>query len=662
MDRHPKFQAAGDGTLLLNFGRYGEEVEVAAISGDGRRVLTVHAVGIAEVWDTTSGEKLGELRPESPLQGTKGTAPVGEEFEVFIEAAALSRDGSTALLGLNDGTAGTFRVSDGTRLATLHPPSEQPASSWSVIRAVAYSPDGAFALVGFSGRSVGVWSEHGDRLIAFLEAPAASKLVGRPFVRDTLVSSVAMSADAHWVFAGNVDMTSTIWDVRSGRVVFEAMDHAEAIVSLFDNAEGFGWATTGGTVWLSRGDASPTKAIASGEHWAEARFAGSSFLTRGFAAKIKRWELSGHHESLCEPAEPGFWADKAETLAFHDGWILYPQGGKRVGVRRGTEAFTIDRDAQLVTARFSPDGKAFATAGWKDDVELWAIPGGRLLHKFPSPGGVGDFAVSPDGAQLAIGELGHGGGGYVRHVYVYETATGHEVHRHAEHEWQVARVAFSPDGHWLASLGDDIVLWELDRRRVMARIAANRSTTGFQFLRDGRLLVLDQGRARVFRGDQKLLEWEAPVRFETRWCVSDDGHTLNIGMNQAVVRFDLGTGAVRGTWAAAMPRPESVTNAIARQFETRAGAALWRTEHGVYLHQSDGPRGWVQPLHLSPEGIVAVPAKDGAAVLRVAAAISMLGLVPFDGKLRASRVVDGEILLVNERGRLFRHRLPAHDG
>jgi hypothetical protein len=167
---------------------------------------------------------------------------------------------------------------------------------------------------------------------------------------------------------------------------------------------------------------------------------------------------------------------------------------------------------------------------------------------------------------------------------------------------------------------------------------------------------------RIFRGVQEVLAWDAPVDFRTRWCVGRDGRTLNVATNQAVVRFDLDTGAVRGTYAAKVPRPDRVPSAeieIAIELDAHAGAALWRTEHGLFLHQSDGPRGWVQPLHLSPDGIVAVPTERGAAVLHVGATCSLLGVVSFEGKLRASRVVGDDILLVNEFGELVRHRIPA---
>ena len=94
MTDHPKFRQTEDGTLLLNFGEYGREVEVAAISGDGRRVLTVKEVGTAEVWELESGTRVGVLQPTSPLEGSRDAAPMGSTFQVFIEAAALNADGT----------------------------------------------------------------------------------------------------------------------------------------------------------------------------------------------------------------------------------------------------------------------------------------------------------------------------------------------------------------------------------------------------------------------------------------------------------------------------------------------------------------------------------------------------------------------------------------
>jgi WD40 repeat protein len=675
MTEHPKFQTASDGTLLLNFGQYGREVEVAAISGDGRRILTVHDVGKAEVWDAHSGSKLGEICPDSPLRGTWGAAPTGETFKVFIESASLNREGSIALLGLNDGTAGTFRVADGLRLATLHPPGVKPAAAWAVIRAVAYSPNGSLALVGFRDRSVGVWSESGERRVAFLVAKTGSRLVGRPFVRDTLVSTVAASADDRWVFAGCVDMTAAVWNLQRQELVFEAVEHAEKILSLFDNAEGLGWATTAGSVWQSCDGGAVRKVIASDEHWAEARFHGDRLLTRGFDGTIRHWSLSGKGARIFQPEEPdaGLWSSDAETLAsLGEHEFLYPESGRRLAVSTRRGRTLIERNAQIVSARFCPGGNAVGIQGWRDEVELWSIPGwrlirsrGRLIRSFACPGGVGDFAFSEDGNLIAIGEIGHGGGHYPRHVFVYETASGRLVDRHSKHDWQVSRVTFSPQGGRIASLGNEVILWELERpgwfrNREVLRIEVDAVSAGIQFLSNDRLLVLDRGRARVFRNHEQVLLIEAPIDFQTCWCVSKDGRTLNVALNQGMVRFDLDTGEKQGTWIAPIPRPEYVpTPAVARETDVRVGAALWRTEYGMFTHQSDGPRGWIEPVKLSPAQEVVLPALGGAAIVSVASEQSVLGLVPFEGKLRAARIVDGEALLVNETGKLFRSLMPS---
>src|SRR3954447_14006140 len=109
---HPKIRRGPAGELRLNFGDYGQEVEVACFTGDGTRALTVREVGIARVWDVASGDLIGEIRPTSHLEGGK-VGPTTDDFRVVIEPAALDPAGDLALLGLNDGTAGLFSVPDG---------------------------------------------------------------------------------------------------------------------------------------------------------------------------------------------------------------------------------------------------------------------------------------------------------------------------------------------------------------------------------------------------------------------------------------------------------------------------------------------------------------------------------------------------------------------
>jgi WD40 repeat protein len=673
MRPHPKFQVVGD-SVYLNFGSYGASVEVAALSRDARRLLTVHEVGVAKIWDTVSAAEVAQIRPSSPLTGKEGLTPSTGGFRVFIESAALNRDGSLALLGLNDGTAGVFRVADGQRLAVLHPPAEEPATRWSVLRAVTFSPDDALALVGFHGRRVGVWSADGRHCIAFLSANVGSKLVSVPSVRDTLVSSVAASQDGRWVFAGSADGTASIWELAQGRVVFEAVEHAEQTLTVFDEAAGFGWATAGGSVWCVRGGSNPTKAFETRELWGDISFRGEAWLTRGLDGRVVLRTWNGETTELAagDPSTHIGWPDHAPSVGFGtDGSLLFGDSagkeavavvdGRRVAVNR--EGQTAPYRPPFTLAALSPRRDSIALAGWGNEVALHTLADGSLLRSFASPGGVGAFAFAPDGGFIAIGEIGHGGGHYQRHVFIYEVDTGDRIRELTLHDWQVSGVAFSSDGRWLATKGRNVVLTDLNagwsRSRHPLRIPVSH-VGGMQFTSCEELVIIDECKVHVANDGRIRCSFEAPIRFGSRWCVSRDGSVLTVGIPHGVMRFDLRSGKALGVWKAAIPSPEVIpSDALVSQTRFRLGVNLWRTEHGCFLHQGDGPRGSMEPLCLSEQGEVAIPVEGGAAVVSVLPEQAILGVVPFEGTMRASRVTGEEVVLVNDDGRVFRSRTPS---
>lgn len=654
MGEHPKIRIGDDGALLLGFGEHGHQVDVAALSGDGRRVLTVREVGVAEVWDARTGSPVGRIAPDSPLRGSDA-APSSNPFAVFIESAALDRDGTHALLGLNDGTAAIFRVEGGARLAWLHPPDATPASEWQVVRAVAFV--GPHAVVGFDRRRVGVWSSDGARRIAWLESPAGAQFVHPPAVRDTLVCSLAGSPDGRWIFAGHVDLTASLWDLRDGSLVFEALEHAEETLAVFAGPTGCGWATSAGSVWLAPRDQPARKLLATGERWIEVVVRGESLLARGLDGSVTQWSFSGERRLLHPGPSDTPRSSDACTLALTDDAVVFPDSSTRIVVLRGDRRTAIERADRVVTARLSPTGDAIATAGWLDRVELWSLADGALLRTFPARG-VGDFALSRDGSAVAIGELGQGGGRYPRSLLVYATTTGARTEEHAVHDWQISRVVFSPAGDRIAALGHDLALIERATGRLVTRLDLARATADLHYLPDGRLLALDDGRVHLIAADGTVRSFPAPFAYGSTWSV--DGTTLQIGLRQAIFRLDLDTGA-HELRQAAIARPESFPSAaLQRRARFHVGCAVWRTDHGLFIHQSDGPRGWMQPLALSGTR-VAVPTADGAAIVDLAGEPTITGTVPFAGRLRASAIVAGEVLLVNDDGRLFRAADPTRD-
>jgi len=62
--------------------------------------------------------------------------------------------------------------------------------------------------------------------------------------------------------------------------------------------------------------------------------------------------------------------------------------------------------------------------------------------------------------------------------------------------------------------------------------------------------------------------------------------------------------------------------------------------------------------HLKPNRQVVLPTKDGAAVVTLSPEASLTYTIPFEGKLRASRILDDHIIFINEKGRIFRSEKP----
>jgi WD40 repeat protein len=143
------------------------------------------------------------------------------------------------------------------------------------------------------------------------------------------------------------------------------------------------------------------------------------------------------------------------------------------------------RNAALHGARqvlWLPDGKMLATIKQQTTVEtqpgkyvtctpvlLWNRGAGHICQELipEKDGRVTCITISPDGRWLACGCIEHrqqNKTGSREHVIcVWETASGKVAWRRPAHRGEIRTLAFSPDGHTLASGSQDatIVMWDL---------------------------------------------------------------------------------------------------------------------------------------------------------------------------------------------------------
>ncbi|MEU3297503.1 hypothetical protein ABZ722_34905 [Streptomyces longwoodensis] len=269
---------------------------------------------------------------------------------------------------------------------------------------------------------------------------------------------------------------------------------------------------------------------------------------------------------------------------------------------------------------FSPNGQTLATASDDRTVRLWDPATGRTRRILAGHhDGIDSVAFSPDGSLLATASDD-------RTVRLWDVATGRSVRRwHTAgrgpgergsngHPDSMASVAFSPDGHTLATTSDGrtVSLREVATGRTRTTLTAPDVTASVAFSQDGRTVATTskQGTVRLWgtaTGHLQLTLPEinaggGPVAF------SPDGHTFAIGssVDGAVSLRDAATGRTRATLTshantvrAVTFSPDGRTLATAGDDRTvrLSDAATGRTRLTL-----PGRTDWMVSLAFSPDG------------------------------------------------------------
>jgi WD40 repeat protein len=238
-------------------------------------------------------------------------------------------------------------------------------------------------------------------------------------------------------------------------------------------------------------------------------------------------------------------------------------------------------DAVSYSVAFSPDGSLIGTVGAKA-LTIWKNTAGKYeLLSQARTARSSCLAFSPDGKTIAVGSDDGG-------VTLHESRTAKERMVLFSHANAVRSLAFSPDGHYLVSAGQDslIVLWDADRGiliRPLLKGAANPNHV---------------------------------VAF------SPDGGTIAVGehgsMPTEILLIDVGTGAVRERLAGHSQGVRALAFAPNGRVLASAGVdhgvKLWNLAEGKERITFSNDVGSVSSLQFMEEGAWLLFAGDGVPI------------------------------------------------
>ena len=460
------------------------DVNSAAFSTDGKRILSASDDETLRLWDAITGEPVGE-----PVRGHIGG----------VNAAAFSPDGKRVVSASNDKTLRLWDADSGK-------PIGQPLRGHTdAVKSVAFSPDGKCVVSGSDDKTLRLWD------------PNTGKPIGQPLRGHTdAVKIVAFSPDSKRILSESENNTLLLWDAATGKQTGmplrgyrerelgsgSAADSARVrpcLCAAF-SPDGARIVSASEGRSLRLWDAATGRRVGEPLQGHTGRVVNVAFSadgTRIVSASaddtLRIWDaatgkstgpaLQGHTDSVINAL---FLPDgthivsvsQDQTLRMWEAATTRPVGKPLQGHASG-----------VFSAAFSPDGTRIVSASDDRTLRLWDASTGEPIGAplQGHTGGVYSAAFSPDGTRIVSGSAD-------KTLRLWDAATGTPIGQPLRgHTDEVNTVAFSPDGTRLVSASDDktVRLWDAATGKPIGEPLRghSRAAIGAAFSPDGTQIV-----------------------------------------------------------------------------------------------------------------------------------------------------------------------------
>jgi WD40 repeat protein/serine/threonine protein kinase len=408
----PNSQQLAQGSSLFTHLVFSVDGKTLFASSKGLGSDTTH--GSLQLFDVTSGKVL---------------IPQLADFKGIIGNFALSPDGKT--IAASDTKNSIFLWDVASQKAT----SASPLIAKGAVQNLAFSPDN-MTLVSSSNtdNTVQLWDISSG-------LPADTALVGH----DAAISSFAFSTDGKTLASSDANGSIYLWNMASNNPLAQTLTYPNRVRSAIFSPDG--------------------KFIVAGDDQGKVML--KNAVTGNLLTSLDASQNPVNQGNTTLDGTPL----SIESIAFSPDQRIVAAGrfdGTIFLWDATTEKLMRSfRDAQhLRQILFSPNGSTLAASYETGTIVLWDVATGHMLHRLTHPplNSLRAFSIafSPDSKMLASGNNNT--------VIFWDTATGKQVGQPLTgQQAPVEIVAFSPDGHTLASIDENsqVMLWNLDTMKPL---------------------------------------------------------------------------------------------------------------------------------------------------------------------------------------------------